>query len=555
MPSRGLTDSRSRGGGGPEKRRLGLASASEAATLLEAWARDPVRFVRDALGGDPWSKQVQILEAVRDNKRVAVRSGHGLGKTRCAAYCVLYWLYTHPGSIVITTAPSWHQVENLLWREIRAAHEAAPLDLAGQRFVTRLELATDWYAIGLSTDLPERFQGFHSEHILLVVDEASGVNQAIFSAAEGFLTTPGARVLLIGNPTQLSGEFYQAFRSPLYHKIHISAYDSPNVTGEGDRPYLVSPEWIEDHRRMWGEESPLWYSRVLGQFPEQAEDALIPLSWIEQSMQREAPEAVDAPCILGVDVARHGSDASVIAVRRGDSIVALQRTRKQDTMTVAGWVIDHARRHGASEVRVDADGLGAGVYDRLKEQGIPAVEMRGGMQARDAEQFANCRAEWYWGLRERLDPGQGGTAALPRDEVLLGQLAGLKVQYTSRGQVKIESKDDMRRRGLPSPDEADAIMYAFAAMYQPRSAVIGAKQSLARVVMPETVTGVQAGVMVKSTQGGLPIPVAPRSGHVKAGKGVKCPQCQELLTIHQGTRWLCREHGWHDVAPMDPNPT
>ena len=530
--------------------RVTVETPEQARGVRTRWAADPVGFVRDALGGDPWSKQVEILESVRDHKRTAVRSGHGLGKTKTAAWTCLWSLYAHRRSIVITTAPSWHQVENLLWREIRSAHEGARLELGGQRFVTRLELATDWYAIGLSTDLPERFQGFHAENILLVVDEASGVNQDIFSAAEGFLTTPGARVLLIGNPTQLSGEFYQAFRNGMYNTIHISAYDSPNVTGEADRPYIVSAEWIEDHKRMWGEESSLWYSRVLGEFPEQAEDALIPLSWIERAMAREVPES-DAQCILGVDVARQGSDASVIAVRRGDCIAALHRTRKQDTMTVSGWVIEHARRYGATEVRIDADGIGAGVYDRLKEQGLPAVEMRGGMAARDTEQFANSRAEWYWGLRERLDPTQGEQAALPKDDTLLGQLAGLKVQYTSRGQVKIESKDDMRRRGMPSPDEADAIMYAFASIHQARSAVFGARPATGKLVMPETVTGVQAGVMVKSTQGGLPIPVAPRAGHVAAGRGVKCPQCHELLTIHQGTRWLCRTHGWHDVAAKD----
>ena len=508
----------------------------------EAYQKDPVAWVRDVLGKDPWSKQEEILESVRDNKRTTVRSCHAAGKTAVAAMTALHFLFCYPNSIVITTAPSWPQVKNLLWREIRSAHSEnkrrRPPGLGGECHLTGLEVGTNWYAIGLSTNESERFQGFHAEHILLIVDEASGVDQIIFNAAEGFLTSPGTRVLLIGNPTQLAGEFYQSFRSPLYHKIHISAFDSPNVTGEADRPYLVTAEWIEEHRIMWGEGSPLWFSRVLGDFPDQAEDALIPLGWIEAATERE-PD--DGPCILGVDVARQGSDSSVIAVRRGGSVVNLLKTRKQDTMSVTGWVIDTARAEGAAEIRVDADGLGAGVFDRLKEQKFPAVEMHGGAKARDDEHFANARAEWYWGLRERMDPGQGATIALPKDDNLLGQLTAMKVQYTSRGQVKIESKDDMRRRGLPSPDEADAVVYAMAGLRQPRSTLVNAKPA-GKVVVPETVSGMQAGRPVRSTLGGLPVPVVQKRSSL--GKQPKCPECGNVLTIHQGARWLCREHGW-----------
>ncbi len=523
--------------------------------LLPEYQRDPVRFVREMLGKDPWSKQEEILYSIRDNKRTSVRSCHGAGKTSVAAMAALWHLFCFPASIVVTTAPSWHQVEHLLWREIRSAHEAADHPrigrirgvktelppLGGMRFVTRLEIATNWYALGLSTDKPERFAGLHAEHLMLIVDEASGVDQAIFSAAEGFLTSPGARVLLIGNPTQLSGEFYNSFKGPqasLYNRIHISAFDSPNVTGESSRPYLVSQEWIDEHRTMWGEDSPLWYSRVLGEFPEQAEDALVALSWVEAAMRREAEPPDDAPCILGVDVARFGGDSSIIAVRRGDAVTKLLETRKADTMGVAGWVIHHAQEENATEIRIDADGIGAGVFDRLKEQGFNVVEMRGGMSARDTEQFANARAEWYWGLRERLDTGQGATMALPKDDVLMGELTALKVQYTSRGQVKIESKDDMRRRGLKSPDKADALMYAFAPVHTARTwvGIVGSTSKEAR--------GMIRGTPVAMTDAGLPRPMDRR----KTRAGAQCPQCGEALSIRNGSGlWQCERHGWVQV--------
>lgn len=433
---------------------------TQAKKILDRARQDPVFFVRQVLGGDPWEKQEEILKAVRDHKRVAVRACHGVGKTKVAAWVALWFLYTHPNSKVITTAPTWHQVENLLWREIHAAHAASRIPLGGKVLQTQIELGKQWFALGLSTDKPERFQGFHAEDILLIVDEASGVDQQIFDAAEGFLTSTGAKLLLIGNPTQLSGEFYNAFRSPLYHKIHISAFDSPNLkAGKVVRPYLVTQEWVEEKRLKWGEDSPLWYSRVLGEFPEQGDDTLIPLAWIEAAQQRWFAEQDGGPIELGVDVARYGSDSTVIVVRKGNKASIVAQIYGQDTMEVTGRVIDALRQTGASIAKVDEIGIGTGVVDRMKEQRYPVQGMNTSEAAYDKERFANKRAEWYWGLRERF---QSGDIAIPPDDELASQLASLKYKFDSRGRIQIESKEDMRKRGLPSPDKADALMLAFA---------------------------------------------------------------------------------------------
>lgn len=438
---------------------------TQAKKILDRARQDPVFFVRQVLGGDPWEKQEEILKAVRDHKRVAVRACHGVGKTKVAAWVALWFLYTHPNSKVITTAPTWHQVENLLWREIHAAHAASRIPLGGKVLQTQIELDKQWFALGLSTDKPERFQGFHAEDILLIVDEASGVQQYIFDAAEGFLTSIGAKLLLIGNPTQLSGEFYNAFRSPLYHKIHISAFDSPNLkAGKIVRPYLVTPEWVEDKRFKWGENSPLWYSRVLGEFPEQGDDTLIPLAWIEAAQQRWFAEQDGGPIELGVDVARYGSDSTVIVVRKGNKASIVAQIYGQDTMEVTGRVIDALRQTGASIAKVDEIGIGTGVVDRMKEQRYPVQGMNTSEAAYDKERFANKRAEWYWGLRERF---QSGDIAIPPDDELASQLASLKYKFDSRGRIQIESKEDMRKRGLPSPDKADALMLAFATGLNP----------------------------------------------------------------------------------------
>ena len=198
------------------------------------WQIYPVRFVRDKLGAKPWKKQEEILDAVRDNTRVAVRSCNGSGKTFIAAHAVLWWLMSFPDSLVITTAPTEHQVRDVLWREIRRVYHGTEHLIGGQ---TAQDLTRAWRQAlrpGLSTNTPERFQGFHEGNILFVVDEASGVREGIFEAIEGSMTSDHARMLLLGNPTALSGYFYEAFhrRRSLWQTIHISASETPNVKEE-----------------------------------------------------------------------------------------------------------------------------------------------------------------------------------------------------------------------------------------------------------------------------------------------------------------------------------
>jgi hypothetical protein len=246
---------------------------SDEAKVVRKIRTDPVWFCRNVLGFEPWSKQREILEALRDHDRVAVRSAHGIGKTAIAARAVLWFLLAHgPNSCrVVTTAPTWEGVRDLLWAEIKVAVRNARVPFGATPNVTDLRLAADWFAKGLSTDVPERFQGHHADHLLLVVDEASGVDEAIYDAARGFLTGQGAKVLLIGNPTRTVGTFRRAFDPDSgWRTIHVSAFDSPNLTGE-DVPTKVAralptDEWIGEMRRDYGDESATYAVRVLGEF-------------------------------------------------------------------------------------------------------------------------------------------------------------------------------------------------------------------------------------------------------------------------------------------------
>jgi len=419
------------------------------------------------LGAQPWFRQTEIMEAVRDHNRVAVRSCNGSGKTYIAAHVVLWWLMCFPDALVITTAPTEHQVRDVLWREIRRAYRGHESLIEGKLLRTSLELGDKHYAQGLSTDLPERFQGFHEGHILFVVDEASGVREGIFEAIEGSMTSADAKMLLLGNPTSLAGTFYEAFhrRRELWHTIHISAFDTPNVkAGEVLMPTLVTPKWVEEAKVNWGEDSPMYQVRVLGEFPSEAEDTLISLKLIEAAAEEDAIELPpeDAPAEMGVDVARFGSDRTVICVRRGERVIEMEALGRQDLMETAGRVRAAMTRHGPKVVRVDGIGLGAGVVDRLREQGCSQVKgVNVAARANRPEHFANLRAELYDGLRERF---QDGRIRIPADPDLIGELAAVRYSFTSSGQVRLEGKDDMRSRGLRSPDKADALMLAFAAV-------------------------------------------------------------------------------------------
>ena len=432
----------------------------------ENWRKDPVGFVTKELEAEPWSKQKEILESVRDYSRVAVRSCNGSGKTYIAAHAVLWWLMCYPESLVITTAPTEHQVRDVLWREIRRVYRGNEDFIGGKLLKTSLEIADKHYALGLSTNTPERFQGFHEGHILFVVDEASGVREGIFEAIEGSMTSEHSRMLLLGNPTSLSGYFYEAFhrRRSLWKTIHISALDTPNLTEEKvPKPTLVTKQWVEDAKVNWGEDSPMYQIRVLGEFPSESEDTLISLKIIEEAVvgKDESPDFRDGgPVEIGVDVARFGSDRTVICARRGDRVIDMASYTKKDTMETAGLVKALVEQYSPVCVRVDSIGVGAGVVDRLKEQGVPGiVGINVAQRATNPEHFANLKAELYDGLRERF---QQGRIRIPSDQKLISELASIRYSFTSSGQTRLEDKDELRGRGQPSPDLADALMLAFA---------------------------------------------------------------------------------------------
>lgn len=463
-----------------------------AADLLDPpvapYAHDPVGFARDEMGFVAWSKQREVMEAVRDHSKVAVRACHGVGKTATAAQIVLWFLASFgPSCRVITTAPTYAQVADLLWREIRGnvarAHARGLGAIFPEPHVDRLELGPEWFALGRSTDKPERFQGHHADHLLLIVDEASGVDERIYEAAEGFQTAAGAKMLLIGNPTQLGGQFNRAFttEAAAWFTVHIAVTDSPNYTDEHeDLPAdvcrsLPHPDWLQEKIEQWGESSPVFQVRVMGNFPENAENAVVQLIAVERAQQRQLPEArgkAAKEATLGVDVARFGDDETVIACKHGGQvrIVHIEKGKK-DTNFTTGLVVEQVRRlkaKGVQRVRivVDDDGVGGAVTDKLRElkaekklRGVQIVPFRGGAAPREPDEYPNARSELWFTVSHEL-----GDVDLDTDGQLTADLASPTFRFDSKGRRVVESKDEIKKRLKRSPDRGDAVLLT---MYRP----------------------------------------------------------------------------------------
>lgn len=430
---------------------------------------EPVEFGADVLGVSLWQKQREVLDAVGRHNRVTVRSGHGVGKTLTAAVAACWFLAEHNPALVVTTAPTFRQVKEILWAELRRLWLTTPWGrhCVGQVNQTEIRLTDSRRAFGFSTDEPQRLQGLHCENLLLIIDEAGGVSKEIFEAARGLLTSRNARALLIGNPILPQGPFYESFRSPAWSGLAISCLESPNVAAGAEViPGLTTRAWVEEQKREWGEQSLVYQARVLGEFPTGGEDVLIPLRWVEAAQARQAPPREDSSLRLGCDVARFGGDRTVVCIRDRLAVRHLEAHRNQSTMATAGRILAAARQWRIPPERcfVDDTGVGGGVTDRLCKQDFAINPVNFGEAAHDGERFANRRTEMFWHLRDALNPEstESPRLALPREmSELAGEITRPLYTYTSRGQIKLEAKDGIKARLGRSPDLADALALTF----------------------------------------------------------------------------------------------
>jgi len=433
---------------------------------LERLRRDPVAFARAVLGLEPWHMQEEVLRALASRRRVAVAGGHAVGKDHVAAAAMLWFLCTRERSVVLSTAPTARQVRMLLWGELRRQWASSRIPLGGRLSATSLVLGPGWYALGFSTDAAERFQGFHARSMLVVIDEAAGVERGIHEAADTVLTGEESSLLLIGNPTSREGRFFEAFADPSFATLRIPCTAHPNVvSGENLIPGAVTREWVEHVRRAYGEESAFWRSRVLAEFPSDDSAALLERSWIERALSTSIQAGSERS--IGVDVARFGNDSTVICAAQGGEVLRLYSARRRDLYEVARMVDDEIRALEVDPARVFVDdtGLGGGVTDILRSRGYAVRPERFGARASRPESFANRRSELFWGLRRLFEAGLVGLArvASSRDgKILAEQLSLLRVLYTPDGRIVCAGSPGELASPSTSPDHADALALALA---------------------------------------------------------------------------------------------
>jgi len=467
------------------------------------YEEDAEGFINGVLGETLWSKQRDIIHSVVHNSRTAVAACHAPGKSWLSARLVSWWVASHaPGTaLAITIAPTHRQVRNIIWPHIRRCHYLG--HLPGEVLTSMWKVGGDVAAYGFSPSPYDEAatQGIHSPNLLIVIDEAGGISEVVGGALEALMTGGNTRLLLLGNPPTDDEDswFERCFNSPLYNPITISAYDTPNFTGEevglcrtcppqtGDHfitDHLVDRQWVEDVITEFGDDSPFVEARIHARFPRATANKVVPFSWCEQAVDNEDPNP-PGEIRLGVDIASDGGDEFVVASADGGTVTILHRSSgavNSNAVDVSGVVLRHI--HAAEEaheargmdpgvrVKVDTIGVGWGVVSLLETWGKEGrhrshiVGVNVSERAQDPGKHRNIRSELWWNGRLLLQPDPQGRQAirLDVDRKVLTQLTGPTYKADSAGRIQIEGKAEMKRRGVSSPDQAEAILLA---LYEP----------------------------------------------------------------------------------------
>ena len=431
--------------------------------FVKRYRNDPVDFVEQVLNQspDPWQKE--FLNAVASGERkISIRSGHGTGKSTAASWVMLHYLITRYPVKIVVTAPTSAQLFDALFAELKRWINECPvaikelLEVKSDRVSLKAAPSEAFISCRTSrAETPEALQGVHADNVLLICDEASGIPEAVFEAAAGSMSGEHASTILLGNPTRSSGFFFDT-----HHRMandwwtkRVSCVDSPRV----------SDDYVSEMAKRFGEESNAYRVRVLGEFPQRDDDTAIPLELVESAQRRDVIITDEEPMIWGLDVSRFGSDRSALAKRRGRELVAIQTWQGLDLMQLTGAVVAEYEslqpRNQPVQINVDSIGLGGGVCDRLRELGLPAVGINSSESPSSKQTYINLRAELWFKVKAWLEARD---CALPKDDDLLAELVSAKYKFTSSGKMQLESKDGMRKRGLRSPDLADALCLTFA---------------------------------------------------------------------------------------------
>jgi hypothetical protein len=431
---------------------------------VDRYRDHPTLFVQEVLGVDPDPWQKDFLEAIAaGNRKVTAKSGHGVGKSTGSSWAMLWFFMTRAPVKVVVTAPTSAQLFDAMFAELKRWIQAMPAPLQSLLTVKSdrvvFNAAPDEMFISARTsraETPEALQGIHSEHVMLVADEASGVPEAVFEAAAGSMSGHSAVTLLLGNPTRSSGYFYDTHNrlADEWECFTVSCKDSPRV----------SDEYVEEMASRYGEDSNAFRIRVLGEFPRADDDTIIPMELLEAARGRDVEGSDTADMVWGLDVARFGNDCSALCKRKGNVVTEPVRVwRNLDLMQLTGAVVSEYNALPVSErpveILVDSIGLGSGVVDRLMELNLPGRGVNVSESPSMGDTYRNLRAELWGKAKTWLEHRD---CRLPNDERLINELATVRYKFTSNGKMQVEAKDEIKKRGLKSPDLADSFVLTFA---------------------------------------------------------------------------------------------
>ncbi len=447
---------------------------------LAPYRSDPLAFARDVLHAELWTKQIELLELIRDRRRVCCFGAIGTGKDFAVACAALWWYATRPGSTVLVTGPTERQVKEIVFTELRRLFHGS--DVPGELFQTALRGPDDTLILGFVSNEANRMRGYHARGgVLAIITEGQGCGPDTYGSMTACAAGEPDKVVSIGNPIDPSGAFFQAATSPTWAALRIDGTSHPNVVEQRTViPGAISLQTVEDYERDFGRGSPKFIADILGQFPLDACEGLVPRSWLEQAAGRwraAPPPTSDADnTILSVDPARYGSNETAVAVRQGNVVRTIVSWQGFDLMESAArvqrlgleWGVTpkwrpglprtgHVVAHG--RVIVDTVGVGGGLADRLRELGYTVSEFNSGAKPTrslsETTEFANLRAQGHWTLREEL---QRGTLCLPPDPKLFDELVSTTWEETPQGKVAITAKEKLRDKLGRSPDRADALV-------------------------------------------------------------------------------------------------